>query len=53
MKNKQYVYIKQDDLGGLLYEPNDFEKYKKNYDFKIKNQGRLEIKEGKYYFKEN
>jgi hypothetical protein len=53
MKNKQYVYIKEDDLGGLLYEPDDFSKYKNDLKFKIKNQGRLEIKEGKYYFKEN
>lgn len=53
MKNKQYVYIKEDDLGGLLYEPDEFSKYKNDLQYKIKNQGRLEIKEGKYYFKEN
>ena len=53
MKNKQYVYIREDSLGGLLYDPKEFTQYKDNNDFKIKNYGRLEIKEGKYYFKEN
>lgn len=53
MKNKQFVYIREDNLGGLLYDPEEFTQYKEDNDFKIKNYGRLEIKEGKYYFKEN